>query len=83
MTTHHLKVWSEYMDDLINGSKTFELRFNDRNFQVGDLLHLREFDRDQAQYLKRELLVKISYILDGSAFDAIKKGFVVMAIKPV
>ena len=83
MATHHLKVWSEYMDDLINGNKTFELRFNDRTFQVGDILHLREFDREKTQYLKRELMVKVTYILDRNSFDAIKEGFVVMAIKPV
>ena len=83
MATHKLKVWSEYMDDLINGNKSFEVRFNDRNFQVGDILNLMEFDKERKEYLDRELKVKITYILDNSVFDAIKDGFVVMAIKPV
>jgi len=83
MAIHKLKVWSEYMDDLINGNKSFEVRLNDRNFQVGDTLILMEFNKDKKEYLDRELKVKITYILDNSVFDAIKDGFVVMGIKRV
>jgi len=82
MATHQLKVWSEYMDDLLNGSKTFELRFNDRNFQVGDFLSLMEYDKENQKYLSRELCVKITYILDNSVFDALKEGYIIMGIKP-
>lgn len=81
MAVHKLKVWSEFMTDLINGNKTFELRFNDRNFQIGDYLSLMEYDKFNKVYLDRLLLVKVTYILGGSSFDAIKKGFVVMSIK--
>lgn len=83
MATHKLKVWSEFMDDLINGNKTFELRFNDRNFQVGDILSLLEYDKKNNVYLNRKLVVEVTYILDNSVFDAIKEGYVVMGIKPV
>jgi len=83
MATHQLKVWSEYMDDLLNGNKTFELRYNDRNFQVGDFLSLKEYDKEHKKYLKRELKVRISYILDNSVIDALKDGYVIMGIKPV
>lgn len=83
MTIHKLKVWSEYMEDLINESKTFEVRFNDRDFQLGDILILEEFDREKNQYLNRSLKVKVTYILDNKVFNAIKDGFVIMAIKPI
>ncbi len=82
MATHQLKVWSEYMDDLLNGSKTFELRFNDRNFQVGDFLLLMEYDKENQQYLGRELSVKITYVLDNSVFDALKEGYLILGIQP-
>ena len=82
MATHQLKVWSEYMDDLLNGSKTFELRYNDRNFQVGDFLLLMEYDKENQKYLTRELKVKISYVLDNSVFDALKDGYLIMGIQP-
>lgn len=82
MATHQLKVWSEYMDDLLNGSKTFELRYNDRDFQVEDSLLLMEYDKENQKYLTRELKVKITYILDNSVFDALKDGYIIMGIKP-
>ena len=44
MKTHDLKVWPEYYRALISGAKKFELRKNDREFQVRDQLLLREWD---------------------------------------
>lgn len=34
MTTHKLKVFIKYADAIMNGTKTFEIRKNDRNFKV-------------------------------------------------
>jgi hypothetical protein len=36
MTTHRLKVLIKYADAIMDGTKTFEIRRNDRNFKVGD-----------------------------------------------
>lgn len=36
MTTHTLKVLIKYADAIMDGTKTFEVRKNDRNFKVGD-----------------------------------------------
>lgn len=36
MTTHTLKIQKQYADAVLNGTKTFEIRKNDRNFKVGD-----------------------------------------------
>lgn len=41
-TTHILKVHPEYMDALLDGTKPFEVRRNDRGFQKGDYLELVE-----------------------------------------
>lgn len=43
---HVLKIWPEYYERVANGSKTFEIRKNDRNFNQGDLVELRYFDPD-------------------------------------
>jgi Domain of unknown function (DUF3850) len=40
---HTLKTWPEFFGPINDGTKTFEIRANDRNFQVGDELRLREF----------------------------------------
>lgn len=44
MTTHDLKVWPQYYKRLADGTKTFEIRNNDRGYQSGDKLILREWD---------------------------------------
>ena len=43
MTIHKLKLNAAYYDDSASGIKTFEIRKNDRNFKVGDILELREY----------------------------------------
>lgn len=46
MTEHHLKVQEPYYTALAQGRKPFEVRKNDRAYQVGDVLHLHMFDID-------------------------------------
>lgn len=43
MTEHTLKVQAPYFDALLDGSKTFEVRRNDRAYQRGDRIHLVEW----------------------------------------
>ena len=43
---HILKIWPQYYCRVADGSKTFEVRKNDRGFQPGDTVILREFDPD-------------------------------------
>lgn len=43
-TTHHdLKISPKYYRDTESNGKRFEVRFKDRNFEVGDILNLREW----------------------------------------
>ena len=42
MTTHRIKVDTAYVDHLLSGVKTFEVRRNDRAYQVGDYLLMQE-----------------------------------------
>jgi len=41
---HDLKIWPQYYSRVADGSKTFEIRENDRGFQSGDTVTLREWD---------------------------------------
>lgn len=36
MTTHRLKIFVKYADAIMSGAKTFEIRKNDRDYEVGD-----------------------------------------------
>ena len=41
---HELKTYPKYFQETIEGNKLFEIRKNDRNFKVGDVLLLKEWD---------------------------------------
>lgn len=62
-TTHILKIWCPYFDDIIHGKKTFEYRLNDRNYNPGDHLYLREFNHETDEYTGRAILCYVPYIL--------------------
>lgn len=85
MKTHELKIWPEYFKAVKNGTKTFELRKNDRDFKVGDILVLKEWKPglidstgpeeiviEEQGYTGRKIEKKISFILNGGQF--ITKG---------
>lgn len=70
------------LEDLI---KTFEWRLNDRGFEVGDILHIHEWDPDsgeEGQYTGRSLKRRVTYMLRGGKFGVPKK-YVVMSLSPV
>ncbi len=81
---HELKCWPEPFSAILDGSKTFEFRYDDRGFAVGDVLELQEWDPHTRyavgpEYRRAE--VEVTYLLRG-AFG-VPEGFVVMGIRPV
>jgi hypothetical protein len=63
MNSHDLKSWPEYFEPVQKQLKTFELRKNDRNYQVGDTLILREWDPASKTYTGRTVSRRVTYIL--------------------
>jgi len=53
MNTHSVKSWPEFFGPVISNVKTFELRRADRDYQVGDRLHLREWEPQTESYTGR------------------------------
>lgn len=78
--THDLKCISPYFEDVLSKRKTFEVRKNDPDFQVGDYLVLRHY-RD-GKYTGHNCAALIRYMLKGPAFG-IEEGYVVMSIEVV
>jgi len=72
-----LKILPEYFAPVAIGEKKFEVRYDDRNFAVGDIIILREYDGEK--YTGKKLSVKITYILRGGAYG-IAEGYVVLSI---
>ncbi len=74
---HELKIWPEYFEGIITGVKKFEYRLNDRDYRVGDILHLREYLKETGTYSGREIMVFVTYILK------IENNYVIMSIKRI
>lgn len=74
---HELKVWPGCFAAVLAGTKPFDVRFNDRNFQVGDALLLREYEPEGEQYSGRTTTRWISYLLQGGSFG-IEAGWCVL-----
>lgn len=77
---HELKIDPEYFSAVRSGKKRFELRRNDRNFQVGDYLALNEYDRVQKAYTGRTELVQISYIMNPNDVMMCEGDFALMSL---
>jgi hypothetical protein len=77
--THELKTWPEYYGRVADGTKKVELRYNDRGYQVGDVLHLREYEPITNGYTGQSLFAKITDIVTGHA--TLSLGCVAMSIE--
>ncbi|QLF85104.1 hypothetical protein [Nostoc phage YongM] len=74
---HELKTVNPWFTDVLEGRKNFEIRKNDRGFEVGDLLILREWTGNN--YTSRRVEKIVSYILRGEDFpEGVKPGYVVL-----
>lgn len=74
-----LRTWPGYFRAIWRGEKRAELRRNDRNFQVGDRVLLIEFDPGLGHqpYPHRDILVKITHVLEGTGKPGIQDDYCV------
>lgn len=88
---HRLKTLPEYMYRVHSGQKTFEVRRNDRDFQVGDILALEihyppdHHDRESRNNFGGtvwQINAKVTYVLPGGQFG-IEPGYCIMGIEKV
>jgi hypothetical protein len=76
--THTLKCLPDYFGAVRRKEKNFEVRRDDRGFQKGDTLILREWDpRMGGRYVGNDEHRKIKYVLTGGQFG-IEPGYVVL-----
>lgn len=81
MKHHKLKLISRYFKDVVDGNKKSEVRFNDRGYQVGDVVTLQEGDLDNGEfvYTGRTISAKISFIDNYALSD----GFLNLSLSDV
>ena len=74
---HGLKIAPNYFEKVISKEKPFEVRYNDRDFEVGDILKLMEYT--DGAYTGRSVYAKVTYILYD--FEGLQPDFVVLSIE--
>lgn len=82
---HNLKTWPDTLHSIIIGDKLFELRYNDRDFHVGDVLCLQGWDPETEQYTGEETNVIVTYMYCAKEGDTwgLLPGYCAMAIRKI
>lgn len=67
---HQLKIEPQYLENLRYGRKKAEIRYNDRDYQVGDILEFKDWDKT--------CCYEITHIHSGLGMA---DGYVVLSLK--
>ncbi|WP_304234821.1 DUF3850 domain-containing protein [Jiulongibacter sediminis] len=91
-SVHRLKTWPEYFNKVASGSKTFEIRVDDRNFQVNDELLLEEYipkdykwkflHQNQEGYTGKILHRRVTSVFRDD-LPGIESGYILMSIEKI
>jgi hypothetical protein len=79
---HELKTWPMFFEAVRLGVKNFEVRENDRGFEAGDTLLLKEWEPMTKKYTGRYCERYVTYVLPGGNFG-VAPNFCVMGIVPL
>lgn len=74
---HELKIQPQYFNEVMNLNKHFELRKDDRDYQVGNSIILKEFDN--GKYTGKESgCLEITYILRNCPEYGLMDGYCII-----
>lgn len=79
MKLHILKIETCYFNDILSKRKTFEIRKNDRDYQLGDLIHFVHYNGDE--FINSTEVFKITYILKDVSEYGLDKDYCILGIK--
>jgi len=81
MANHVLKIWPSYYHDVQSGRKPWEIRYNDRDFRIGDTITFHEWAPASKHFTGSPTFSRqIVYILHGPAFG-LREGYVCMTLR--
>lgn len=83
MKTHNLKSWCDSFARILAGDQTFDVRKDDRQFELHDLVVFEEFRHAVGTYTGRQVTAQITALtsptLDNSAAsEGLKLGYCVL-----
>lgn len=86
---HKVKSWPSLFEAALAGTKTHDMRkMTDRDYRVGDILRLQEYDQHSKQYTGRELVAIITYVTSvefpcALSGDGLKPDYCILSIKKI
>ena len=80
MKIHELKIKENYYNDIKKGIKTFELRRNDRDFQVGDMILFKVVDDNENIIKEDNEYHLITYVLKDVEEYGLDKDYCILGI---
>lgn len=83
MRRHQLKTIDPYFNSVACEIKPFELRRDDRGFEVGDVLVLCQYSQAREEYTGKVVFREITYIVRDRPEYGLMPGFCILGIKPV
>jgi hypothetical protein len=79
--THQLKTIRPFFTDVWEGRKAFDIRKNDRDYKVGDILWLEEYLHKTGKYTNKVIVARVDYIVNNADLpEALYPGYVCMSI---
>ena len=89
MRLHELKIEDEYFKEVLRENKTFELRKNDRDYQVGDLIHFVDINGCEFDSIHlfatilfpKRMIFEITYVLKDVPEYGLDKDYCILGIK--
>lgn len=79
MKLHELKIKDEDFKEVLRVNKRFELRKNDRDYQVGDLIHFVDIDGNPSY--NEKLVFQITSVLQNVQEYGLDKDYCILEIK--
>ena len=76
---HELKIWPQYYELVKSDIKPWEIRKNDRNYQIGDIIRFKEFDPKTNQYTGRNFVRRIMFLFKQDGFG-LQKGYCIFNV---
>lgn len=80
MKLHILKIRPEYFCNVLYGVKRFELRKDDRDYEVGDIIHFINSTGDEFPTNQNDVF-KITYILRDVPEYGLQQGYCILGIR--
>ena len=85
MKVHELKIEDKHFLKVALGKKTAEIRKNDRDYKVGDILVLKEIEMPKGKliYTGCYVMAQITHIVTSEEFNGIANGYAMLSFAPL